>query len=76
MNALIEKLDEDTLVANINHPTLNTIEFFRLIAKTYDASAKINDKCVNEVIDSGCLGFLPKPFTMDKLKSMLSKVIP
>lgn len=44
VNALIETLDKNILVANINHPTLDTIEFLSLVAKTYDASAKIADK--------------------------------
>ena len=44
VNALVEKLDENILVANINHPTLDTIEFLSLVAKMFDASAKITDK--------------------------------
>ena len=44
VNALIETLDKNILVANINHPTLDTIEFLSLVAKKYDASAKIADK--------------------------------
>ncbi len=44
VNALIEALDDNVLVANINHPTLDTVEFFNLIAKTYDASARITSK--------------------------------
>ena len=44
VNALIETLDKNILVANINHPTLDTLEFLSLVAKTYDASAKIADK--------------------------------
>ena len=41
VNALIETLDDNVLVAKINHPTLDTVEFFNLVAKTYDASAQI-----------------------------------
>ena len=44
VNALIETLDDNVLVANINHPTLDTIEFLSLVAKTYDASAEIANK--------------------------------
>jgi len=44
VNALIESLDENVLVANINHPTLDTIEFLSLIAKTYDPSVEITNK--------------------------------
>lgn len=44
VNALIEALDDSVLVANINHPTLDTIDFLSLIARTYDASAEIASK--------------------------------
>lgn len=44
VNALIETLDDNVLVANINHPTLDTVEFLNLVAKTYDASATISCK--------------------------------
>ncbi len=44
VNALIETLNENVLVAKINHPTLDTVEFFNLVAKTYDASAEITSK--------------------------------
>ena len=44
VNALVETLDDNVLVANINHPTLDTVEFFNLVAKTYDASADIVSK--------------------------------
>ena len=48
VNALVETLDDSVLVANINHPTLDTIEFLNLVAKTYDASVEITSK--NEFI--------------------------
>ena len=44
VNALVETLDDSVLVANINHPTLDTIEFLNLVAKTYDASVEITSK--------------------------------
>ncbi len=44
VNALIEALDDSVLVANINHPTLDTIDFLSLVAKTYDPSAEIASK--------------------------------
>jgi type II secretory pathway predicted ATPase ExeA/TolA-binding protein len=44
VNALIETLDDNALVANISHPTLDVIEFFSLVAKIYDASAEITTK--------------------------------
>ena len=44
VNALVETLDENVLVANINHPTLDIIEFLNLVAKTYDASVEITSK--------------------------------
>ena len=39
------------------------------------SSGYITEECANEVVDAGCLGFLPKPFTIDKLKSMLREVM-
>ncbi len=44
VNAFIEALDDSVLVANINHPTLDTIDFLSLVAKTYDPSAEIANK--------------------------------
>jgi len=44
VNALIETLADNVLIANINHPTLDIVEFFRLVAKTYDASVEITNK--------------------------------
>lgn len=44
VNALIETLDDSVLVANINNPVLDTIEFFNQVAKTYNASAEITSK--------------------------------
>ena len=44
VNALIETLDDNVLVANVNHPTLDTVEFFNLVAKTYEPAAKIASK--------------------------------
>ncbi len=44
VNALIEMLDDSVYTANINHPTLDTLDFFRLIAKAYDPSAEITNK--------------------------------
>jgi type II secretory pathway predicted ATPase ExeA/tetratricopeptide (TPR) repeat protein len=44
VNTLIETLTDNVLVANINNPTLDTIEFFNQVAKTYDASAEITTK--------------------------------
>jgi len=44
VNAFIEVLDDSVLVANINHPTLDTIDFLSLVAKTYDPSAEITNK--------------------------------
>ncbi|MFT5700471.1 MAG: general secretion pathway protein A, partial [Desulforhopalus sp.] len=44
LNALIETLDDSVYVANINHPTLEPLDFFRIIAKAYDPSAEITNK--------------------------------
>ena len=44
VNALIQTLDKHVLVATINHPTLNILEFFNLIAKAYDLVAEITSK--------------------------------
>lgn len=44
VNALIERSDDNLLVANINNPTLDTVDFFNLVAKSYGATAKIKSK--------------------------------
>jgi type II secretory pathway predicted ATPase ExeA/TolA-binding protein len=44
VNALIESLSDNVLLANINHPTLNTLDFFNLVAKAYDPSTGISTK--------------------------------
>ncbi|MGB5988007.1 MAG: AAA family ATPase [Desulfobacterales bacterium] len=44
MNSLIGSLDENTLVAKINHATLDASEFYNLIARSYDPTAKVADK--------------------------------
>ncbi|MGA7279842.1 MAG: AAA family ATPase [Desulfocapsaceae bacterium] len=44
VNALIQTLDKHVRVAIINHPTLNILEFFNLIAKAYDLAAEITSK--------------------------------
>jgi len=63
VNALIETLDENILVANINHPTLDAIEFLSLVAKTYDPSAKIADKTDFLVFFKS---FLQRSYTQNK----------
>src|SRR5690606_15826953 len=44
VNALLEMLDESVQVATINHPTLDTLDFLRLIAKTYDPQVTADNK--------------------------------
>ncbi|MBR9980739.1 MAG: AAA family ATPase [Desulfatitalea sp.] len=44
VNALLETLNESVLVATINHPTLETLDFLRLIAKSYDPQATTDNK--------------------------------
>ncbi len=44
VNALIESSGDDLLVANINNPTLDTVDFFKQVAKAYDPLAEINSK--------------------------------
>ncbi len=44
INALLETLDENTLVANIKDPALNLIDFFNLIAISFNISQKFESK--------------------------------
>jgi type II secretory pathway predicted ATPase ExeA/TolA-binding protein len=44
VNALLEMLDESVRVATINHPTLDALDFLRLIAKSYDPQATADNK--------------------------------
>lgn len=44
VNALLETLDNRVLVAKINHPSLDAMEFLTLVAKTFDPSVSIRGK--------------------------------
>ncbi|WP_051305244.1 AAA family ATPase [Desulfogranum mediterraneum] len=44
VNALIETLDDKVLLANINNPTNNALDFFNVVAKTYDPAVAISSK--------------------------------
>jgi type II secretory pathway predicted ATPase ExeA/tetratricopeptide (TPR) repeat protein len=44
LNALLESLGDDVLVANINNPKLDTLDFFKVVAKSYDPTAAIDGK--------------------------------
>ena len=44
INALLETIDETTLVANIKDPALNLLDFFNLIAISFDISQKFENK--------------------------------
>lgn len=44
VNALLEMLDESVLVATINHPTLDDLDFLRLISKSYDPQVTADNK--------------------------------
>ncbi|MFZ1983288.1 MAG: AAA family ATPase [Desulfatitalea sp.] len=44
VNALLATLDERVIVANINHPTLDVVEFLAFIARTYDPGAQVASK--------------------------------
>ena len=50
VNALLETLDDNVLVAKINHPTFGADEFLNLVAKTYDSTVETASK-------SDCLFF-------------------
>ena len=44
LNALLESLGDDVLVANINNPKLGTLDFLKIVAKSYDPAAVIDNK--------------------------------
>ncbi len=44
LNALLESLGDDVLVANINNPKLDTLDFFKVVAKSYEPTAVIDGK--------------------------------
>ena len=41
INALLESIEEDTLVANITDPALNLIEFFNFVALSFNIPQEI-----------------------------------
>jgi len=44
INALLENIEEDTLVANITDPALNLIEFFNFVALSFNIPKKFDSK--------------------------------
>jgi len=44
INALLESIEDDTLVANITDPALNLIEFFNFVALSFNIPKKFNNK--------------------------------
>ncbi|MDZ7582610.1 MAG: tetratricopeptide repeat protein [Deltaproteobacteria bacterium] len=44
LNALLESLGDDVLVANINNPKLETLDFLKIVAVSYDPTAAIGGK--------------------------------
>jgi type II secretory pathway predicted ATPase ExeA/tetratricopeptide (TPR) repeat protein len=44
INALLESIEEDTLVANITDPALNLIEFFNFVALSFNITQKFDSK--------------------------------
>ena len=44
INALLENIENDTLVANITDPALNLIEFFNFVALSFNIPKKFNNK--------------------------------
>ncbi len=44
VNALLELLSDDVLVAKVNHPSLEPDDFLTLVAKTFDASVVVDGK--------------------------------
>jgi type II secretory pathway predicted ATPase ExeA/tetratricopeptide (TPR) repeat protein len=44
INALLESIEEDTLVANITDPALNLIEFFNFVALSFNIPQKFDSK--------------------------------
>ncbi len=44
INALLESIDEDTLVANITDPALNLVEFFNFVALSFNIPQKFDSK--------------------------------
>lgn len=44
INALLESIEEDTLVANITDPALNLIEFFNFVALSFNIPQKFESK--------------------------------
>ena len=49
LNALLESLGDDVLVANINNPKLDTLDFFKVVAKSYEPTAIIDGKADFEI---------------------------
>ena len=46
INALLESVEEDTLVANITDPALNLIEFFNFVALSFNIPRNLTVKSI------------------------------
>jgi type II secretory pathway predicted ATPase ExeA/TolA-binding protein len=44
LNALLESLGDDVLVANINNPKLDILDFLKIVAKSYEPAAVVDGK--------------------------------
>ncbi len=44
LNALLESLGDNVVVANINNPKLDTLDFLKIVAKSYEPAAVIDGK--------------------------------
>ncbi len=44
VNALLATLDDSVFIAKINHPSLQVVEFFNLVAKSFDSSVSSTSK--------------------------------
>jgi type II secretory pathway predicted ATPase ExeA/cytochrome c-type biogenesis protein CcmH/NrfG len=44
LNALLQSLEDDVLVANINNPKLDTLDFLKIVAKSFEPTAELDSK--------------------------------
>ena len=80
----LTKLEEgavDLIFSDVNMPNMNGLDFLKTLRGNGDESPVVmvttegGEEAMNEAMSSGANGYVVKPFTPDKLKDVLSKVL-
>ncbi len=80
----LAKLDEgdvDLIFSDVNMPNMNGLDFVKSIRERENSTPVVmvttegSDDAMQNAIDLGASGYVVKPFTADKLKEVLDRVL-